>query len=106
MNTKNEHAFFWFSVRWSTAVSAALFLSIVVSVANNASLKSSGVSLKNYTQEKTQPKLDAGNVSNNSYPEILSFKDISGFIFGTSLSPRRNINKSINVGKQLIIVRS
>ena len=106
MNTKKEHVFFWFSVRWSAAISAALFLSIVVSVANNSSLRSSGVLLKNYTQEKTQPKLDTGNVSKNSYPETLSFKDISGFIFGTSLSPRRNMNKSMNAVKELIIVRS
>lgn len=101
MNTKNEYAFFWFSVRWSAAVSAALFLSIVVSVANNSSLNSSGLLLENHAQEKIQPKLGA-----DSYTETLSFKDISGFIFGISLSSRRNMNKSINVGKELIIVRS
>jgi len=106
MNTKNEYAFFWFSVRWSAAVSAALFLSIVVSVANNSSLNSSGLLLENHAQEKIQPKLGADSVPDNSYAETLSFKDISGFIFGISLSSRRNMNKSINVGKELIIVRS
>jgi len=105
MKTKNDYDFFWLSVRWSAAVSAALILSIVVSIANYSDLNDSNMLLENRTQEKSLLKISTDSVKKSNELETQSFKDISKFIFGASRSSRQNMNNSNSVGDKLTVIK-